>query len=67
MNVSIFKHFDLFIDILRKVKKLDDNSQPSDWYECFTTIIERKQKIDDENNKVQNDIRRRQDRFIQRE
>ena len=32
---------------------------PSDWYECFTQIIEKTQKVQDENNKIENDIKRR--------
>jgi Ser-tRNA(Ala) deacylase AlaX len=56
------------------VKKIDlDNretykdAQPSDWYECFTQIIEKTQKVMEENNKIENDLRRRQERFIRRE
>ena len=55
------------------VKKIDlsegayNDAQPSDWYECFTQIIEKTQKVLDENNKIENDIKRRQDRFIRRE
>ena len=56
------------------MKKIDLNepetynqANPSDWYECFTQIIEKTQKVLDENNKIENDIRRRQERFIRRE
>jgi hypothetical protein len=51
----------LFFTLL-SVKKIDLNpdafndAQPSDWYECFTQIIEKTNKVKDENNKIRNDI-----------
>jgi len=56
------------------VKKIDlenpdtyKDVAPNDWFECFTQIIEKTQKVIDENNKIENDIERRRDRYVKRE
>lgn len=45
------------------MKKIDLNDPetfrdigPSEWYECFTQIIEKTQKVHDENAKLERDI-----------
>ena len=39
----------------------------NEWFQFFTEIIDKTQKVLDENKKLENDIERRQKRYVDRE